>query len=129
MYSHGLNLLTFHRWLQPACEDRYTPKIDNQNIKHFQLLPSDIPTVYDKLDEEISHQNLQFKALNQAGKRSSDFHVQRSGHKQDEYLMIASIFAIQFKLSVCLTISIQNDAMRSGVECLISSGDILKPVI
>ena len=43
--------------------------------------------------------------------------------------MIPNTFAIQFELSPCITISIQNDTVRSGAECLIAGSNIFIPEV
>ena len=60
--SRGLNLLTCCRWLQPASEDRYTPKINIQVTKQFNFRFQ----VFFLLRKCLKTEKLQFEALEPA---------------------------------------------------------------
>ena len=65
--SRGLNLLTCRRWLQPASEDRYTPKINIQVIKQFTNFRFQIFFLLRKcLKKGCLTEKLQFEALKPA---------------------------------------------------------------
>ena len=36
-YMSSLRLLAYYPWLQLVCEDRYRPKFDMQDTKHFKF--------------------------------------------------------------------------------------------
>ena len=36
-YMSSLRRLAYHPWLQLVCEDRYRPKFDMQDTKHFKF--------------------------------------------------------------------------------------------
>ena len=73
--SRGSNLLTCRLWLQPASEDRYTPKINIQVTKHFNFRFQIFLLLRTCLKKRCLTEKLQFEALKPAGKRSSELHV------------------------------------------------------
>ena len=64
--SRGLNLLTCRRWLQPASEDRYTPKINIQVTKQFNFRFQIFFLLRKSLKKRCLTEKLQFEALKPA---------------------------------------------------------------
>ena len=64
--SRGLNLLTCRRWLQPASEDRYTPKINIQVTKQFNFRFQIFFLLRKCLKKRCLAEKLQFEALEPA---------------------------------------------------------------
>ena len=64
--SRGLNLLTCRRWLQPASEDRYKPKINIQVTKQFNFRFQIFFLLRKCLKKRCLTEKLQFEALEPA---------------------------------------------------------------
>ena len=64
--SRGLNLLTCRRWLQPASEDRYTPKINIQVTKQFNFRFQIFFLLRKCLKKRFLTEKLKFEALEPA---------------------------------------------------------------
>ena len=64
--SRGLNLLTCRRWLQPASEDRYTPKINIKVTKQFNFRFQIFFLLRKCLKKRCLTEKLQFEALKPA---------------------------------------------------------------
>ena len=64
--SRGLNLLTCRRWLQPAREDRYKPKINIQVTKQFNFRFQIFFLLRKCLKKRCLTEKLQFEALKPA---------------------------------------------------------------